>query len=223
MFLLKLHKEIELILKTIDDSNDPKSTFLVKTTESLKLFNEIQIINYKRELLQSYKQEIDEIYALFMEMYREQMQLFLSKHQSHPYNPCIAKTFFLANMIEAWGTGIAKMKEDCENHGVPKPKIFGSKTDICVEFKNHEADIEKAVDKGKTPMKTPIETPIEIIKILAINSSITIPELADEIGKSESATWRAIKKLQKEDRIKRIGSTKKGYWKIIRKARGSPK
>ena len=77
-----------------------------------------------------------------------------SKHQSRPYNPDIAKTFFLANMIETWGRGIRKMKEECKAYGVAGPKIWGYPTDICVEFKNHEADMRKRLEKAKMAPKT---------------------------------------------------------------------
>ena len=74
-----------------------------------------------------------------------------SKHQSRPHNPDIAKTFFLANMIETWGRGIRKMQEDCKAHGTAGPKIWGYKTDICVEFKNHESDIKSKILPPQTP------------------------------------------------------------------------
>ena len=46
---------------------------------------------------------------------------------------------------------------------------------------------------------------------------MTIPELAQKIERSESATKRAVRNLQKSKYIKRVGSKKEGYWKVIKK------
>ena len=76
-----------------------------------------------------------------------------SKSQSKPHNPDIAKVFFLANMIENWGRGIIQMQKACVAHGVPKPKIGGSESDIYVEFKNHEVDMAKKIAKTTDAQK----------------------------------------------------------------------
>ena len=67
----------------------------------------------------------------------------------------------------------------------------------------------------KTPGKTPGKTPDMILLLLRENPILSIPELADKIGKSESAVERAIRKLRREDRLKRIGPDKGGHWKVI--------
>ena len=131
-------------------------------------------------------------------------------------------------MVETWGQGIQKMRNECKAFGVPGPKIRGSKTDICLEFKNHEASMRKKLkekNKKTEPMltkKTVKETThtmdITILKILSLDPKATIPDLAKQIAKSQSTVWRIIKKLQKEESIKRIGSNKIGYWKIMKKS-----
>ena len=39
------------------------------------------------------------------------------------------------------------MRDECRTSGVPGPKIRGSKTDICLEFKNHEVDMRKKLER----------------------------------------------------------------------------
>ena len=148
-----------------------------------------------------------------------------SKKQSEPYNPDIARIFFWANMIETWGRGIIEMQKACVAYGAPEPKIRGSESHIQVEFKNHDADMAEKLAKkavlqdtgGKTPLKTHMKTHMKILEILSSNPDITIAELARYIDKSESAVWRAIQKLQKEEYIKRVGPDKGGYWKVVKK------
>lgn len=47
------------------------------------------------------------------------------------------------------------------------------------------------------------------------NKFITIPELAEKIGLTTRAIEKQIKKLQNENKLKRIGSDKGGYWEVL--------
>lgn len=44
-------------------------------------------------------------------------------HESKPWNPLIAKTFFLRGIIEEWGSGTLKMAEMATSAGLPDPEI----------------------------------------------------------------------------------------------------
>ena len=63
----------------------------------------------------------------------------MSKHASHPFNPDIARVFFLSGLIEGWGQGIDKMRKGCLLYDVPEPKFHFNQQGLWVEFKNHEA------------------------------------------------------------------------------------
>ena len=115
------------------------------------------------------------------------------------------------------------MRDECRASGVPGPKIRGSKTDICLEFKNHEADMRKklerkAGEKGApdVTMKMTMKMTMKILEILSVNPKATIPELARQIAKSESTVWRIIKKLQNEGYLKRVGPDKGGHWEVMK-------
>ena len=47
------------------------------------------------------------------------------------------------------------------------------------------------------------------------NSLITIPELAEALGVTTRAIEKQISKLQENEKIKRIGPAKGGYWQVI--------
>ena len=76
------------------------------------------------------------------------------------------------------------------------------------------ARVEKTL--GKALGKTLGKTPDAILLLLDENPSLSIPEIAEKINKSESAVERAIRKLREEGRLKRIGPAKGGHWKIIK-------
>jgi ATP-dependent DNA helicase RecG len=69
----------------------------------------------------------------------------------------------------------------------------------------------------KTPVKAPVKTPGKILSLIKKNPSLTIPELAEKMKKSESAVERTVRKLRESKHLKRIGPDKGGHWKVIGK------
>ena len=57
------------------------------------------------------------------------IEKLIAKHSSKPFNPDIAKIFFLSGMVETWGRGIEKMITACKNYGVPEP-VFQAKQPV---------------------------------------------------------------------------------------------
>lgn len=68
---------------------------------------------------------------------------------------------------------------------------------------------------GEAPVKTLGKTPKMILALLRNDPVLTIPELAAQLGKSESAVERAIRKLRESGQLKRIGPDKGGHWKVV--------
>ncbi len=50
---------------------------------------------------------------------------------------------------------------------------------------------------------------------MAENAYMTIPEIAKAVSKSEPTVHRHLNTLMAENKIKRIGSRKNGYWKVL--------
>jgi len=61
------------------------------------------------------------------------------------------------------------------------------------------------------------ENEIKIIELIKDNKCITTKELSERIKISTTAIDKNISKLKKKRILKRIGSTKGGYWKVIEK------
>lgn len=71
------------------------------------------------------------------------------KHNSMPFNPDIANTFFRAGYIESWGLGIEKVILACKSYGCPKPEweFDGSSLSTTIWFKKNKTahDVNKPV------------------------------------------------------------------------------
>ena len=124
----------------------------------------------------------------------------------------------------------------------------GETTGLWVEFKNHDAEMRKKLQKTEVSAKTPLKTPmkpsemavlqeirdqmtqkmalkttqkmaLKTLELLILNPKITISELAQKTDKSERTVKRMLQKLQKEEYLKRIGPDKGGYWQVMKKDR----
>ncbi|MDR1472624.1 MAG: winged helix-turn-helix transcriptional regulator [Synergistaceae bacterium] len=72
----------------------------------------------------------------------------------------------------------------------------------------------KMSGKRKKCRERDAETPGKILEACRERSTITIPELAVLIGKSERSIERNIKKLRQDGLLKRTGGRKGGHWEV---------
>ena len=142
------------------------------------------------------------------------------KEGSMPRNPLIANTLYLSKDIEKWGSGFRRIAETCAKANV-KVKfeirkngfmvIFYRKTDkelldLTGENKNNSAN---GTENG-----TQIDTEKLILNLLGKKPNITQRELSEKTNTSLRTVKRIIQQLKEKDIIERVGSDRKGYWKI---------
>ncbi|MBL0707847.1 MAG: winged helix-turn-helix transcriptional regulator [Sulfurimonas sp.] len=68
----------------------------------------------------------------------------------------------------------------------------------------------------KSSVETRVETRVEIVEQIKKNPNITNKELASALDLTIKAIEWQMKKLKDEKILKRVGSTKSGYWEIIK-------
>ena len=100
------------------------------------------------------------------------------------------------------GTGIRRIQKMMSDAGMPLV-IYRWDTFVKAVFL-----LERKKESGKTSGK--------ILDIISDNPNITIPEISEMLGITERSVQRNMHNLQKDGKIKRIGSRKTGYWQIIR-------
>ena len=149
------------------------------------------------------------------------LENLMRKHASSPYNPNIAHVFYLAGFIESWGRGIEKICSACKKDGVPQPVYTINPGDIMIEFKAPEDRVirlDRVTDKV-TDRVTDKVTDDErtLLSLLIEDPGYTMPQLSNKMGISRKTVAQKMKKLKEKDIIERIGSDRKGYWKINNK------
>lgn len=136
-------------------------------------------------------------------------------HKSEPFNPSIAHVFYRAGYIEAWGRGIQKICEACQELGTPGPeyKVLGD--DITVKFFALES---AKISESKNPkhqgdvLGDVLED--RILDELRRDSSLNQKELAEILGTSVPSIQRAMSRLKDNGRLIRKGGKRFGYWEV---------
>jgi ATP-dependent DNA helicase RecG len=96
------------------------------------------------------------------------------------------------------------------------PRIdFADERDGCLfTAEIHRMPVEELKLVPASP-KTSGKTSGRILAALNEDRYLTIPDLASMIGVTERSIERNIQKLQEQNRLRRIGPAKGGYWEVV--------
>ena len=156
-------------------------------------------------------------------------QILFEYLTTEPANPLIAEAMYLRGTIERMGTGTEEMTKQCLAKGLNKPEFvphYGFQTTIrraVLQVPNLEKDLEKGTEKVTEKVIKSVEKKLgeklgenrmAILSFMQETPTITIPEIAQKLGISETAVQNNIKKLKILGAIQRIGPDKGGYWKV---------
>ena len=134
-------------------------------------------------------------------------------------NPAIANAFVYMKIIEKWGTGIPRIFRECTEYGLPKPELIDFDGDFRVNMYRKSIIGEKQVTDvtekvtDVTEKVTGIE--VKILELISNNSAITTSKLANMLPVTRKTISTHMKTMKKNNVIERIGSDRKGYWKIL--------
>ncbi len=141
------------------------------------------------------------------------LENLMNKHASRPFNPNIAHTFYLAGFIESWGRGIEKIYDACREDGVPEPEYTVHPGDIMIKFTFPDDRIICSKRNKVHNRVTDIE--MLILNLLSEDPAYSFSQLAEKTNISRKTVAGKMKSLKEKGLIERIGTSKKGYWKVI--------
>ncbi|MCF6356316.1 MAG: DeoR family transcriptional regulator [Draconibacterium sp.] len=133
--------------------------------------------------------------------------LLSGNYNSKTRNKLIANAFKEVGLIERYGSGIARISNICKDYGIVPP-VFEEIIDgfRVVLFKQKEDVVEDVVEKRLE----------KIVSLVNQNKQLTANQVATILKISERTAQRYFEKLKKQNKLKRIGSAKSGYWKIVK-------
>ena len=115
-------------------------------------------------------------------------------------------------IIEKWGTGIPRIFRECTEYGLPEPELIDFDGDFRVNMYRKSIIGEKQVT-DVTEKVTGIE--VKILELISNDPAITTSKLANMLFVTRKTISTHMKIMKKNNVIERIGSDRKGYWKIL--------
>ena len=137
---------------------------------------------------------------------------------SKPRNPAIANAFAYMKIIEKWGTGIPRIFRECREYGLPDPELIDFDGDFRVNmYRNTAIDYSPRVNDRVNDKVNDRVNEIEekILKFIDNDPAITITQLSMELELSRKTIAANLKTLKEIKMIERVGSSRKGDWKIL--------
>ena len=131
--------------------------------------------------------------------------LLTGNYSSQARNKLIAGAFKEVGLIERYGSGIQRILNICKDYGV-KPPSFEEKSN----------GFNVTLYKEKLENVTENVTENKILLLIKKTPNITTTELATEIGVTRRTIARYITKLKTQNKIKRIGPDKGGFWEVVK-------
>lgn len=145
-------------------------------------------------------------------------------------NRAIANVFSQIGLIEAWGTGLQRIKNAAKEYGLPEPEFIEMQDSFRVNLYRNplptlsigQTSVEHRQNIGDESAECRSNDGIElnvtqhrIVELLSADSGMTGAALAEQIGISKRNIEINIKKLKELGVLIRHGSSKGGYWEVV--------
>ena len=149
------------------------------------------------------------------------LEKLINKHTSKPYNPNIAYVFYLAGFIESWGRGVEKICNALKADNLPMPEYTVNSGDIMIKFTGPEDRIIRVSGRLSEKLSEKLSDKLsekeqKTLEILIEDPGYTSPQIAEKLNVSRVSVTKYLKTLKEKGLIERIGSDRKGYWRITK-------
>ena len=116
-------------------------------------------------------------------------------HESRPWNPLIARTFYRRGIIEEWGSGTLKIAELTNSAGLPAPEIEDDGGAVTVRFR-HGRFVPRPTTSGVSGPEERRKTILALLE--GVEDGLTRQELHARLGPevSERQVRRALSELK---------------------------
>ena len=116
-------------------------------------------------------------------------------HESRPWNPLIARTFYRRGIIEEWGSGTLKMVDMTSKAGLPAPEIDDDGEAVTVRFR-HSQFVPRPMTSGVSGPEGRRELILALLD--GAEEGLTRREIRARLGAdaSERQVRRALEELR---------------------------
>ena len=138
-------------------------------------------------------------------------------------NEALAMAFSYMHLIERWGTGMLRIAKMIREAGLGELEILGGETELRFNIYRKQATEQASEEKAGqickdgsrlTDRKISLEENTLLV-YLKNKPQSNVRDVAQQLSLSKSSVSRLIQKLKEKNLIERVGSTRKGYWKVL--------
>lgn len=126
----------------------------------------------------------------------------------------VVEIFAYMKIIEKWGTGIPRILRECKEYGLKKPELIDFDGDFRVNMYRREEKSKTTQTTTQTTIKL-TKNDHEILQVIQNNPVLSQKEIAMELGWTVDRVKYYLNKMKKQEAIRRIGSSHKGYWELL--------
>jgi ATP-dependent DNA helicase RecG len=145
-------------------------------------------------------------------------KLLNNDYVSQPHNKQIAEIFKEVGLIEKYGSGIKRVREEFIECGLPEPTFIQMSTGMLIRVygtgylnKDVTENVTENVAENVTENREQL-----ILQLLHSDHKISTSELATRFGITRRTVHRDLEKLKEKGILERVGPDKGGYWKILK-------
>ncbi len=139
--------------------------------------------------------------------------------KSDPRNKALMKMFNLLEIGERAGSGVPNVFNIWADEGWPEPIIKEDfdpdMTTLSLELSNNDVSVKNATENATESATEKATEKYPEIRLMRDDPEITTTQIAALLHRDRTTIARRIKKLKELGIIERIGSDRKGYWKVI--------
>ncbi len=118
------------------------------------------------------------------------------------------------DIVENRHTGIATMRDEMKKMNLPKPEFETLRGTFKVTFRREKTEIT-VKDFTENFTENCTDNEIKLLELLKVNPNITQVELSSKLDVSRRTISTILSNLKEKKKIERVGSDRKGYWKVL--------
>ena len=135
-----------------------------------------------------------------------------------PRNKVILNTLFKSKDVEIFGSGFRKVYALCDKYSIRVESVYendGFSFSFFRDINSNSVTVNVTVNDDNKIAAAKSSTKLKVYMSLKEDPTQTREMLAMKTGKTIRTIQRALDKLSEEGKIKRIGSSKTGYWEVF--------
>jgi len=134
--------------------------------------------------------------------------------QSDVRNKVLAPVFKRLGLIDQWGNGLALIHDELKAY--PNVRMTWKEVGLSFQVAFERKVLASAESTQESTQETLSKQSLAVLQLLREDVHITRNQIAERLNVSPDAIKKHLAKLRRLGYIEHVGSTKNGYWKILK-------